>query len=97
MALALAQAGSNGRPGVIANLRAISGSDTGTPVTIGPGEIAQGFAAIGMGADVDYQGVANNIDFDANGDPTAATYHYLEIVSTGSGLQLQLLQTIDLQ
>lgn len=95
IALALAQAGVNTRAAVIDNLRAVSIADTPTPVVIGPGQIAEGFAAITSLADVDYQGVSNDIDFDMAGDPTSATYQYLEVVRSGNELSLQVIETID--
>lgn len=96
VALALAQGGTNNRATVLENLRRVSIADTDAPVEIGPGQIAAGFAAIASGADIDYQGVGNDIDFDAQGDPTAATYHYVEVVRSGNGLDIQVLETVDL-
>lgn len=96
VALALAQAGTNTRAAVLENLRMVSIADTDAPVEIGPGQIAEGFAAIANGADIDYQGVGNDIDFDAQGDPTAATYQYVEVQRSGSMLDIVVLETVDL-
>lgn len=95
IALALAQGGSNDRATVIDHLRAVSIADTPTPVTIAPGQIGTGFAAIANGDDVDYQGVANDIDFDAQGDPTASTYQYVEVIVSDGQLDLRVRDTID--
>lgn len=94
IALAMAQAGANTPAAVVANLRAVSRPDTATPTTILPGEFAQALAAIAAGEDMDYQGAAGNIDFDAAGDPTAATYEYREIRVTGAGVDVVTLETI---
>jgi len=51
-------------------------------------------AAIAGGDDIDYQGASGPIDFDAAGDPAAATYLYQEICSTPAGLELVTLETI---
>lgn len=96
VALALAQAGTNSREAVIAHLRDVSIANSEIPVTIGPGDFAVGVAAIANGDDVDYQGVGNDIDFDARGDPTAATYQYVEVVLSDSMLELRVLETVNL-
>lgn len=95
IALALAQGGSNDRAAVVANLRAVSRPDTATPVTVLPGEFAAALAVIAGGGDVDYQGAAGPIDFDAAGDPTAATYEYRELQVVGGVARVVTLETIN--
>lgn len=94
IALALAQAGNSGRADVVAQLRAVSRADGPAAVAIGPGQFAVAVAAIAGGDDIDYQGASGPIDFDAAGDPAAATYLYQEIRSTPAGLELVTLETI---
>lgn len=94
IALAMAQGSANTPAAVVAHLRAVSRPDSATPVTVLPGDFAQALTAIAAGADVDYQGAAGNIDFDAAGDPTAATYEYREIRVTGAGVEVVTLETI---
>lgn len=91
VALAMAQGGSNDRASVLANLRAVSRPDGPNPVTVRPGEFAQAVAAIASGADIDYQGVSSAIDFDAAGDPFAASYLYEELQLGPNGLGLVTL------
>lgn len=95
IALAMAQAGSNDRAAVVAQLRAMSRPDGPSPVTVLPGDFAAGLAAIRNGADIDYQGASGPIDFDAQGDPGIATYQYQEVQQTADGLQLVTLRTIN--
>lgn len=94
VALALAQGGASDRATVLAHLRAVSRPDGAGPVSVLPGDFAAALAAIGTGADIDYEGASGPIDFDAQGDPAAATYQYLEVRDTGSGLGLVTLQTV---
>lgn len=95
IALALVQAGQNSSAAVVANLRGVSRPDTVSPVVILPQEFAAARAAIAAGADIDYQGASGPVDFDAQGDPAAATYLYQEIRLGGSGLFIDTLSTID--
>lgn len=95
IALALEQAGQNNRAAVVANLRGVSRPDTASPVVILPQDFAAARAAIAAGADIDYQGASGPVDFDAQGDPAAATYLYQEILSGPSGLFIGTLTTID--
>lgn len=95
IALSLAQAGQSNRSAVVNHLRAISRADTATPITVLPQEFAAAVAAIGAGADINYQGASGPVDFDAQGDPSAATYRYQEIRNSASGLVIDTLATID--
>lgn len=79
IALALARAGSNDRAAVLANLREVSRPDGVGAVAVGPGDFRLALTAIQAGQDIDYQGANSAIDFDANGDPSAANYQYLEV------------------
>lgn len=94
IALALAQAGVTSRDAVINNLRDVSGPDNASPVTIGPGQFSAALEAISMGADIDYQGVTTDIDFDAQGDPSNAFYQYIEVQNVNGALQLVTLTTV---
>lgn len=93
IALALAQGGSNDRASVLTHLRAVSRSDSASPVAVGPGDFALALAAIASGADIDYQGASGAIDFDAAGDPTAASYLYQEVQPGSNGLEIVTLAT----
>ena len=85
IALALAQGGANTRGAVLANLAAVSRPDGAQAVQIHPGQFTQALAAIKAGRDIDYQGVGSVIDFDSNGDPSAATYLIQEAVRAADG------------
>ncbi|GAB2880260.1 ABC transporter substrate-binding protein [Pseudoduganella ginsengisoli] len=85
LALAMAQGGANTRAAILANLQAVSRPDSAAPVVIGPGQFAQALAAAKAGRDIDYQGVAGSIDFDANGDPTSGTYLISEVARGADG------------
>ena len=43
-------------------------------------QLAQAIRALRAGREIDYQGVAGPIDWDANGDPAAATYDFYKYV-----------------
>ncbi|MDP2228848.1 MAG: ABC transporter substrate-binding protein [Moraxellaceae bacterium] len=94
VALALAAAGSNERADVVAQLRSVSGPDGAAAVKVGPGDFAAALAAIAAGDDIDYEGASGPVDFDAQGDPSAATYLYQEIRLVAGVLQLVTLETI---
>jgi ABC-type branched-subunit amino acid transport system substrate-binding protein len=95
IALAMTKAGSNTRPAVLAGLDAVSQSGAGSGNTvIGPGGFAAALSAIKAGQTVGYRGASGPINFDANGDPTASTYQYLEVAPTVTGLGLITLSTI---
>jgi ABC-type branched-subunit amino acid transport system substrate-binding protein len=89
LALAMVQGGANTRAAVLANLETVSRPDArpdgAAPVTVGPGQFAQALAALKAGRDIDYQGVAGSIDFDANGDPTSGTYLISEVAKGADG------------
>lgn len=85
IALALARAGSNDRAAVVTNLREVSRPDSADAVTVGPGDFRLALTAIQAGQDIDYQGANSAIDFDANGDPSAANYQYLEVQQRPDG------------
>jgi ABC-type branched-subunit amino acid transport system substrate-binding protein len=95
IALAMQAAGQNNRAAVLARLSEVSRPDTASPVVIVPGGFAQAITALQGGADIDYQGASGRIDFDANGDPAAATYQYLEVQPTPAGLRLITLETVN--
>lgn len=95
IALALAQAGHTDRAAVVAHLREVSRPDGPSAVPILPGDFATAVAAIRAGADVDYQGASGPIDFDVQGDPSAATYRYQEIQQGPDGLRIETLATFD--
>lgn len=95
IALALAQAGHTDRAAVVAHLREVSRPDGPGAVPILPGDFATAVAAIRAGADVDYQGASGPIDFDVQGDPSAATYRYQEIQQGPDGLRIETLATFD--
>jgi ABC-type branched-subunit amino acid transport system substrate-binding protein len=94
IALALARAGVNDRAAVATHLREVSRPDGPAAVTVLPGGFAGALAALQGGADIDYEGASGPIDFDASGDPAAATYQYLEVQLTAGGFELVTLQTI---
>jgi len=89
LALAMVQGGANTRAAILGNLQTVSRPDArpdgAAPVAIGPGQFAQAQAAAKAGRDIDYQGVAGSIDFDANGDPTSGTYLISEVAKGGDG------------
>ena len=95
IALAMEQAGANTRPAVLARLDSVSqtGSSSGNTV-VGPGQFAAAIADIQAGKTVGYLGASGPINFDAAGDPSSATYHYLEITATPTGLSLSTLAII---
>jgi len=95
IALALTQAGHTDRAAVVTHLREVSRSDGSAAVQILPGDFATAVTAIRAGADVDYHGASGPIDFDAQGDPSAATYRYQEIQSGPEGLHIETLETIN--
>jgi branched-chain amino acid transport system substrate-binding protein len=85
IALSLAQSGSNSGAAVSRSLRQVSRPDSAQAVEIHPGEFAKAVAAIGQGADIDYQGAGGRVDFDAAGDPSSGTYLFLEAVRGADG------------
>lgn len=97
IALAMAEAGSNSRAGVLSQLTAVSQSGASSGNTVfGPGQFGAAVAAIKAGQRVGYRGASGAIDFDANGDPSTGSYDYLEVTDTGGGLLgLTNLQTIN--
>jgi ABC-type branched-subunit amino acid transport system substrate-binding protein len=76
--LASIAANSNNGKAIASKLRAISGP---------PGEkytflqLPQAIKALRAGKDINYEGVAGPIDWDANGDPAAATYDYYKYIN----------------
>jgi len=96
IALAMEESGANTRPAVLARLNAVSqsGSSSGN-IVVGPGGFASAIAAIQAGKTVGYLGASGPLDFDAQGDPTASTYHYLEVAPTATGLGLTTLAVIN--
>lgn len=54
-----------------AEMQAVSGPP-GDPYTFE--QLADALTALANGDDIDYQGASGPIDWDENGDPTAATY-----------------------
>jgi branched-chain amino acid transport system substrate-binding protein len=69
--LAAAAANSSDPADVKEELQAVSGPP-GDPYTFE--QLADALTALADGEDIDYQGASGPIDWDANGDPTAATY-----------------------
>jgi ABC-type branched-subunit amino acid transport system substrate-binding protein len=69
--LAAAAANSSDPAGVQEELQPVSGPP-GDPYTFE--QLADALTALANGEDIDYQGASGPIDWDANGDPTAATY-----------------------
>lgn len=65
MALAIEKAGSADRSKISAALRAVAG---GRGEIVRPGDWAKAKALIAAGKDVNYEGAAGALDFDANGD-----------------------------
>jgi ABC-type branched-subunit amino acid transport system substrate-binding protein len=76
--LASIAANSNNGKAIAGKLRAISGP---------PGEkftflqLPQAIKALRAGKDINYEGIAGPIDWDANGDPAAATYDFYKYVN----------------
>lgn len=95
IALALVQAGHTDRAAVVAHLREVSRPDGLSAVPILPGDFAMAVTAIRAGADVDYQGASGPINFDVQGDPSAATYRYQEIQQGPDGLHIGTLATFN--
>ncbi len=65
--LAAEAAGSTGGPAIRDDLRGV-GSAPGERVIPGPEGVSQALAIIRDGGDIDYEGAANSVDWDANGD-----------------------------
>jgi branched-chain amino acid transport system substrate-binding protein len=57
-------------------------------------QLPQAIEALGNGEDIDFDGVTGPIDFDDNGDPTAATY---EVYAYGDDGALEVLRQFQAQ
>ena len=67
LALAAEAAGSTGGAAIRDHLRTV-GSGPGTVVTAGPRGVAEALRILSRGGEVDYEGAANSVDWDQNGD-----------------------------
>lgn len=67
LALAAEAAGSTGGTAIRDHLRTV-GSGPGTVVTAGPRGVAEALRILSAGGEVDYEGAANSVDWDENGD-----------------------------
>ena len=85
--LAAIAAGSNKGSDVQAKLQAVSGPP-GTQYDFT--QLDQAVKDLLAGKDIDYQGVSGPIDFDSNGDPSAA---YYEVWKYGSDSKLSVVRT----
>lgn len=89
--LAALAAGSAEGPDIAEQLQAVSGPP-------GPKfnftQLPQAIEALGNGEDIDFDGVTGPIDFDDNGDPTAATY---EVYAYGDDGALEVLRQFQAQ
>ncbi|MGD9695310.1 MAG: ABC transporter substrate-binding protein [Thermoleophilia bacterium] len=70
-ALAAAAAGSSDPAAIAENLQKVSGPP-GNKYTFS--DLQAAFEALANGEDIDYEGASGPVDFDANGDPSAANY-----------------------
>ena len=96
VALALVEAGENGAAAVRDHLGSISRPDGQAAVEIGVGSDELARAVANRTGDLDFHGASGPIDFDANGDITAATYAIQEIQQGDDGLVFTDLEIIHL-
>src|SRR6185437_10603372 len=52
-------------------------------------QLPQAIAALEAGKDINYEGVTGSIDFDANGDPSAAIYDFYQYIGGTLTVQKQ--------
>jgi ABC-type branched-subunit amino acid transport system substrate-binding protein len=52
-------------------------------------QLPQAIAALQAGKDIDYEGVTGSLDFDANGDPSAATFDFYQYINATLTVQKQ--------
>jgi ABC-type branched-subunit amino acid transport system substrate-binding protein len=86
--LAMQAAGSGDPSAMRLQLQGVSSAGAGK-LQVGPGQIQSGLEALAAGLGVNYEGASGPIEFDAQGDPGAATYVVYRVQRAGSPATLQ--------